>query len=94
MSLRDRKDNPIHFDENPTQIADVETVVEKEGALARRGTDIDVTDFVYRSETSFAVSDLVNISDINNLIDEEIERVGVKERRTSLKKVTEEKVEE
>lgn len=81
MSLQDRKDNPIHFDENPTQIADVETVVEKEGVLARRGTVIDVADFVYQSETSFAVNDLVDISDIENLIDEEIERVSLKSHR-------------
>jgi len=89
MSLPDREQS-IHVDENPTQIADVKTVVEQEGALARRGTDIDVADFVYQSETSFSVSDLVDVSDIKDLIVEEIEQVGVR----GGKKVTEEKVEE
>lgn len=58
------------------QIVDVETVVEKEGVNARLGTDINVSDFVYRSGTSVAMSDLGDIEDITDLIDKEIERLG------------------
>lgn len=63
----------IRKDANPTEIADVETVVEREGMQGRRGTDIDVTSFVYQSSTSITVSDL---GDLSGLIDEEIERVA------------------
>lgn len=65
----------IRVDENPTQIADVQTVVEREGSLARCGTEIDVTDFIYQSSTSVTVSDLGDIDDIADMIDAEIERV-------------------
>jgi hypothetical protein len=58
------------------QIADVETVVEKEGVKARLGTDINISDFVYQSGTSITMGDLGDIDDITSLIDKEIERVG------------------
>lgn len=60
------------------QIADVETVVEKEGVKASFGTDINVSDFVYQSGTSISMSDLGDIDDITSLIDKEIERVEAK----------------
>ncbi|MGX1266740.1 hypothetical protein RKD55_004684 [Rossellomorea marisflavi] len=66
----------ICVDDDPTQIVDVITVVEKEGTKARLGTDINISDFVYQSGTSIVMSDLGDIEDITDLIDREIERVG------------------
>ncbi|WP_078598680.1 hypothetical protein [Evansella clarkii] len=88
MGFSNKKEPSIHIDENPTQIADVKTVVEREGALSQRGTDIDVTDFLYRSGTSIEVSDLGDIDDISSLIDKEIERVSLNEIH-KVSKVTE-----
>lgn len=83
MGVSNRKEPPtIRVDENPTQIADVETVVEREGSLSPLGTDIDVTDFIYQSGTSVTVSDLGDIDDIATLIDEEIERVEAGENES------------
>jgi hypothetical protein len=76
MGRPNRSEFAICVDENPMQIVDVETIVEKEGVNARLGTDINVSDFVYQSGTSVAMSDLGDIDDITDLIDKEIERVG------------------
>lgn len=79
MTFSNSQHSSILVDENPTQITEVETVVEREGSRARRGTEIDVADFVYQSGTSIAMSDLGNIEDIASMIDREIERVGTGE---------------
>ncbi|MGX1195847.1 hypothetical protein [Metabacillus sp. SLBN-84] len=44
--------------------------------IEEKSADIDMADFVYQSSTSIAVSDLGDMSDIADLIDQEIERVG------------------
>lgn len=75
MSLLNKDNAPILVDDNPIQIADVKTVVEQEGTLARRGTDIDVMDFMHQSGTSIQMGDLIDTADIISLIDEEIERM-------------------
>lgn len=55
----------VRVDSDPTQIAGVETAVERYGENARRGTDIDVSSFLYQSAGS-VVDDLIN-EDIEQL---------------------------
>ncbi|MGX1266741.1 hypothetical protein RKD55_004685 [Rossellomorea marisflavi] len=55
----------VRVDSDPTQIAAVETAVERYGENARRGTDIDVSSFLYQSAGS-VVDDLIN-EDIEQL---------------------------
>jgi hypothetical protein len=55
----------VQVDSDPTQIAGVETAVERYGENARRGTDIDVSSFLYQSAGS-VVDDLIN-DDIEQL---------------------------
>lgn len=55
----------VRVDSDPTQIAGVETAVERYGENARRGTDIDVSSFLYQSAGS-VVDDLIN-DDIEQL---------------------------
>lgn len=57
--------NNTRLDEDPTQIANVETAVEREGVDGSKGTDIDVLSFSYRPENSM----------VDNLINDEIERL-------------------
>lgn len=56
----------VRVDNDPTQIASVKTAVELEGDGARKGTDIDVSRFVYQSDKS-VVDDLIN-DDIEHLL--------------------------
>jgi len=55
----------VRVDSDPTQIAGVETAVERYGENARRGTDIDVSSFLYQSEGTF----------VDDLISDDIERL-------------------
>lgn len=55
----------VRVDSDPTQIAGVETAVERYGEIARRGTDIDVSSFLYQSEGTF----------VDDLISDDIERL-------------------
>lgn len=55
----------VRVDSDPTQIAGVETAVERYGENARRGTDIDVSSFLYQSEGTF----------VDDLIRDDIERL-------------------
>ena len=48
----------VRVDRNPTQITDVQTAVERDGDQARKGMDIDVSRYVYRSP-SMVVDDLL-----------------------------------
>lgn len=57
--------NNTRLDEDPTQIANVETAVEREGVDGSKGTDIDVSSFSYRPDSSM----------VDNLINDEIERL-------------------
>lgn len=47
----------FQLDDNPIQIADVQTEVEREGEKARSGNSIDISSFMYQSSNS-VVSDL------------------------------------
>lgn len=58
----------IRVDNDPIQIAGVETAVEREGEKGRKGTEIDVSEFTYKSERVI----------VNNLIDEDIMQLQVK----------------
>lgn len=55
----------VRVDNDPTQIAGVETAVERYGENARQGTDIDVSSFVYQSEPSV----------VDSLISEDIKQL-------------------
>ena len=55
----------VRVDSDPTQIAGVETAVERYGENARKGTDIDVSSFIYQSGSS-NVDDLIS-DDIDQL---------------------------
>lgn len=55
----------VRVDNDPTQIAGVETAVERYGENARQGTDIDVSSFLYRSEPSV----------VDSLISEDIKQL-------------------
>lgn len=55
----------VRVDNDPTQIAAVETAVERYGENARKGTDIDVSSFLYQSEPS-SIDDLIG-DDIEQL---------------------------
>ncbi|WP_218190789.1 hypothetical protein [Evansella clarkii] len=55
----------VRVDNDPTQIAGVETAVERYGENARQGTDIDVSTFLYQSEPA-VVDDLIR-DDIEQL---------------------------
>lgn len=55
----------VRVDSDPTQIAGVETAVERYGENSRRGTDIDVSSFLYQSDAA-VVSDLIS-DDIEQL---------------------------
>jgi hypothetical protein len=55
----------VRVDSDPTQIAGVETAVERYGENARRGTDIDVSSFLYQSEGLL----------VDGLINDDIERL-------------------
>ncbi|MCC2248983.1 hypothetical protein JUJ52_03295 [Virgibacillus sp. AGTR] len=59
----------VRVDNDPTQIAGVETAVERYGETARQGTDIDVSSFMYQSESSV----------VNNLISDDIKELHAKE---------------
>lgn len=49
----------VRVDNDPTQIVGVETAVERDGESARRGTDIDVSSFVYQSKIP-VIDDLIS----------------------------------
>lgn len=55
----------VRVDNDPTQIAGVETAVERYGENARKGTDIDVSSFLYQSQGTL----------VDDLISEDIERL-------------------
>lgn len=55
----------VRVDNDPTQIATVETAVEREGDGSRRGVDIDVSNYMYQSNTP-VIDDLIS-DDIMNL---------------------------
>lgn len=55
----------VRVDSDPTQIAGVETAVERYGENSRRGTDIDVSSFLYQSEGTL----------VDGLITDDIERL-------------------
>lgn len=58
----------IRVDNDPIQIAGVETAVEREGEKGRKGTEIDISEFAYKSERVI----------VNNLIDDDIMQLQVK----------------
>lgn len=64
MYLDHTVDN-VRVDNDPTQIAGVETAVERYGETARQGTDIDLSSFLYQSDRS-VVDDLIK-EDIEQL---------------------------
>ena len=57
----------VRVDRDPTQITAVETAVERDGDDARKGMDIDVSQFVYRTPSML----------ITNLIDDDISKLRV-----------------
>jgi hypothetical protein len=64
----------VRVDSDPTQIAGVETAVERYGKSAHQGTDIDVSNFLYQSEAS-VVDDLIS-DDIDQLRTPQEESTG------------------
>ena len=55
----------VRVDNDPTQIAAVETAVERYGETSRQGTDIDLSSFLYKSDRP-VVDDLIS-DDIRQL---------------------------
>lgn len=69
------------LDDNPIQIADVQTEVEREGEKARSGNSIDISSFMYQSSNS-VVSDLDAL--LGSVFEEEqIKKPTVKHERIS-----------
>lgn len=64
-SYLDHTVDNVRVDNDPTQIAAVETAVERYGENARQGTDIDVSSFLYQSEGSI----------VDSLISEDIKQL-------------------
>lgn len=69
----------ITLDDNPIQIADVQTEVEREGEKARSANSIDISSFIYQSSDS-VVSNLDAL--LGSVFEEEqIEKPTVKQKR-------------